>query len=543
MATMYPQDIENYETTGSELFFYNALKDQLPDKYQVFYSVRWFETRDGKRVDSESDFVVYDPSFGYMTIEVKGGIEIICDENRWTLVEKNSAGEISRRDLHCSPYEQAEKSMRHFHDYYEEEYSENFNGAYGFAVAFPWYNADSILSSSSPRELTIDVRDMETLPKRINEIFHYWKNKLDIRIPFSREQKRRFIDLINKRISISAAAGALIPIQRNQFSVFNIVQDSLLDAVCNYREMRFIGGAGTGKTYIGAKKALRDSADGKKVLFTCKSRPLAEYVFRELLHESPKVTCLCFEDLMRQIFGKKYDDILESGKDFFDFISELSPTKKYDSIIIDEAQDYDLDMGLSMRGLLSKNFSTFYVFFDENQNVFSKDFENSFAIETPPLVLRYNIRNTGCIYQNAIDKTNLGRETVASSLLGVSPEYSTYKNRSQSIKALNNIILKLTGKENVPATSIVILSNVQYNESILRNEDAVGPFALSFDIADTSTLRFATVTDFKGMESDVVIFLNHSKEITGSPVVEACEQYVALTRARYYLYVLNVPNN
>ena len=76
MAVMHPVDIENYDYTPTEKDLYYALKEQLPDKYQVFYSVRWFETVENKRIDSESDFLVFDPSFGFITIEVKGGTGI-----------------------------------------------------------------------------------------------------------------------------------------------------------------------------------------------------------------------------------------------------------------------------------------------------------------------------------------------------------------------------------------------------------------------------------------------------------------------------------
>ena len=68
MAIMYPKDLENYECTPTEREMYEAFKKQLPDKYQVFYSIRWFETNeDNKRVDSECDFLVFDPSFGFLT--------------------------------------------------------------------------------------------------------------------------------------------------------------------------------------------------------------------------------------------------------------------------------------------------------------------------------------------------------------------------------------------------------------------------------------------------------------------------------------------
>ena len=41
------------------------------------------------------------------------------------------------------------------------------------------------------------------------------------------------------------------------------------------------------------------------------------------------------------------------------------------------------------------------------------------------------------------------------------------------------------------------------------------------------------------MEADIIVYINHIKTKT-LEVKELCEQYVALTRARYYLYVLNI---
>ncbi len=52
MAVMHPEDLENYECTATEREMYEAFRDRLPQKYQVFYSIRWFETsEENKRVD------------------------------------------------------------------------------------------------------------------------------------------------------------------------------------------------------------------------------------------------------------------------------------------------------------------------------------------------------------------------------------------------------------------------------------------------------------------------------------------------------------
>ena len=100
--------------TGSNEPYYYC----LPDKYQVFYSVRWFETsEENRRIDSESDFLIFDPSFGFLALEVKGGEGIEVIDGTWYLDETYENGDRGRRELKCSPYIQAEKSMRHFHDY------------------------------------------------------------------------------------------------------------------------------------------------------------------------------------------------------------------------------------------------------------------------------------------------------------------------------------------------------------------------------------------------------------------------------------------
>ena len=334
MAVMHPVDIENYDYTPTEKEMYYALKEQLPDKYQVFYSVRWFETVDNKRIDSESDFLIFDPSFGFIALEVKGGTGITVVDGKWTLLEEYSPSNSSSRDLKCSPYEQAEKSMRHFRNYFVSEFNQNYNGVYGFAVAFPRYVISSQLAQDAPPETTIDLNDMTSLRDKVNQIFHYWKNKRNITIPFSAEQRNRFLTAINKQISMSAAAGALIPIKEKEFSKIDFVQDSILDCLHNYRQAQIVGGAGTGKTFIGIKKAVRDILDEKKVLFICCNEELAAFV-KSRLSQYPKIDVFTYAELMRSLLGELYDELPtnpDGNKSCFEYMEDVPAEKKYDSI-------------------------------------------------------------------------------------------------------------------------------------------------------------------------------------------------------------------
>ena len=174
--------------------------------------------------------------------------------------------------------------------------------------------------------------------------------------------------------------------------------------------------------------------------------------------------------------------------------------------------------------------------------MFATNYENSFAIDSPPYVLRYNIRNTGCIYRCAVNRTNLGRDTIASRIEGVQPEFHNYSKRSQAVKALTNIVNRLVQKELVETKSIVIVSDVAYQQSILATEDKIGAYTLSFGPFDSVTseeICFKTVGEFKGLEANIVIYLKHNFENIPETEIHHKREYVAITRARYYLYILS----
>lgn len=537
MAKMYPVDIQNYNYVYSEYKFYCLLKEQLSDKYHVFYSIRWFETSEHKRVDSECDFLIFDPSFGFLTIEVKGGQRIDIIHNSWSLTEIDQDGNKTTRELKSSPFYQAEKSMRHFYDYFRNEFLQSFNGVYGFAVAFPMFQVDQKIEAAAEKELILDVRDMNSLAKRINEIFHYWKNKRNHIIPFSNNQKNRFINMINKQISLSAAAGALIPMKEKELNKINIVQDSIIDFLMNYKQVQIVGGAGTGKTFMAMKKMIRELYQERKVIYLCKSKELAAFVKKQI----PDNMNLICSDLYTYI-SKMTGIQVPSDNQIFD----LAETYKYDlfdAVIVDEGQDFTVNEALLVRALLkNQGNSVLYVFHDENQNLLNNNFNSNFAINTNPYILRYNIRNTGEIYKYAVETTNLGKETVANNLLGVIPEVRQCKNRVQALTTVSQIVNRLIQKEFVDTSSIVILSDISFEKSSLSGESHVGsyPICICSSRYKKGDILFQTVNQYKGLEADIVIYISHLEKNKIDERVKRRENYVGFTRARYYLYVIEV---
>lgn len=537
MAKMFPGDISVYNATGSELRLFDELKRQLDDRITVFYSVEWYSNENNRRENSEADFIIYDPDFGYLTIEVKGGKRITKRNGVWEIIDS-----YGLRRLNKSPFEQAKNSMYFFKNYYFESYREHFPGTYGFACAFPNYNIEEDLGSEARKEIIIDFKDMDNLGKRINEIFHYWKNKNNTNQFLVQEVHQKFIKMINKRVSFSEIAARKIEDNRRKLNIINRVQENYLDFLENYNQAFITGGAGTGKTWIAVKKALREAQKEKKVLFICFNKYLKQFV-QDKLKEIDNIRIETIESLLyNQLGQRRYDELKENNfKGLFDTYYNLDSKETFDAIIVDEAQDFNLEWALTIRSMLvNENESVLYVFLDKEQNIFSRDFGDGFMINTPPFILTENLRNTASIIEWAKKKTDLGIVTKTNNINGIEPYYSKFRRARDLRKELDNIIRQLIDKELIPSSSITILSNRTLKNSILKNWNALGGFNIKegteFERSNSNELIYYTVQSFKGLESDVIIYIKHNSNRFNSKMLE----YVAYTRARYILYVLEI---
>ena len=536
---MHPTNITKRKHVPSEEKFFNACKDQLSDKYHVFFSVRWYSKENGKRIDSECDFLIFNPDYGFLCVECKGGRGIYVknedNDETWFLEEYDED-----RKLRCSPYKQAEESMRFFKRYYEDELETAYPGIYGNAVAFPNFVISSPITIESPLDLTIDAEDMSNLQTRIVEIFQYFNVKKGGRSSFmAPDAQKKFINLINKRVALSIAAGALIEDKERELAEINQTQDVVIDLLAHYPRAFIIGGAGTGKTWIGIKKIKRCISDGKQPLYLCYNRTLAERVRANI--DSCNADVYCIEDLALVLLGDsvKNAPIVNDCKEYSDMFGQLPYLRQYDLVIVDEAQDFTEDWAYCANLFVKEN-GSLYVFYDESQNVFSRDFGDKFFIDGEPFVLRYNIRNTSNIYQYTLDRTLLGTDTLVNQIEGVEPDERKLNRKQAVISFIDSTINKLVNREGVSPEKITILSNRGLEQSVLSDVDLVGGFPLvDLEKNNKNAITFSTVQDFKGLESDIVLYINHTYRGAINTDKNRSLQYTALTRARFYLYVID----
>ncbi|MCL2301503.1 MAG: NERD domain-containing protein [Firmicutes bacterium] len=536
MAIMHPAQIPDSYSPHSEVKFFAACKKQLPDKYHVFHSVRWYATNNGVREDSECDFLIFNPDYGFLCIEVKGGTGIRVEDGAWYLMDHSGERRLKR-----SPYLQAEQSMRFFKKYYEDELEAQFPGIYGSAVAFPNYSIAAPLTVGSPLETTIDLSVMHDLQKRVTELFYYFSNQRRGTSSFlSPDSQKKFISVVNKRIALSISAGALIQDKERELLEINRTQDTVIDLLAHYPKAFIVGGAGTGKTWIGIKKLLRCVQGGGKALYLCYNKALAESV-ASLVADS-RAACYNIDSFAFSLLQEKAVSAPEQGgcKEYSALIGALPDLERYDLVVVDEGQDFTEDWAFCAN-LMLKDDGSLYVFYDESQNIFRRNFGEKFFIDTPPFVLRYNIRNTASIYRYVQEQTSLGLDTIANQIEGVAPDDRKFTRKAQAVSFIDSIINKLVNREGVAPQKIIVLSNRKKENSILSETLAVGGHTLSDErvLPKTDAIAYRTIQGFKGLESDIVIYINHTYKNEPKTDSVRATLYTAQTRARFYLYVLD----
>ena len=522
MAIMHPKNVIEFNNS-TEKMFYKSLEEQLPDEYDVYYSVTWYDKIENRKINSEADFIITHRTKGFICIEVKGGKDIIHDEDgKYKLLDEY--GDVIYEKT-ISPHQQAEKSMRYFYNLYEETYNTKYSRIYGFMAAFPRFNIKQNANSLfyQVRDNTIDHSDMDNLKKAIDNAFSYFGQ--NIRIPeLTTEQDIKNLQNMFKRIyAIEASKGALIEIKEKELNKINEIEDNIINLLVNYKTFAIKGAAGTGKSWIAYKIALSSVIQhSQKVLLISKSEFLSNYFRNQYdISSLDRLNILSYKELLEKLEIKEKEI---NNK-------EISFLNKYDVIIVDEAQDFNEEEAFFLRNLTLSSNSEFYIFYDDEQNIYNnkldKTLEN-FLIDQPPYILTENLRNTRNIYEWVKLKTKFAKQTFTNQIDGPDPKSLVFNTKDQVCKYINNTVISLTQKDEVPIKYIkIIIDDEIYDE--FKDENWEFKYELDNYTNDKNNINIIKTSDFKGLESNVVIYIhNYNSNENFS--------YVGLTRARFYLY-------
>lgn len=510
MALMWPNElpiwIEQDSRRSAEKKVYLALRDQLDDEWNVFYSRPWYGiSSTGGEIEGEADFIVAHSKYGILFIEVKGGM-ISYDPvtSKWFSTDRDRI-KFRIKD----PIDQAKKCRYQFAKKLQAipSWPNDFRH-YRYGAIF----TDTIAPEASVLNIGGHEKSLFCHSKEFSNDLNNWVlNRLSQtdQARLGNELGQNGIDLLRSYIAspviLRTTVGSNIS---NEIEVmdrlFTGAQLSIMTNLDKVKRGVVIGGAGTGKTLLATELALRFANEGLKTLVLTSSDPLVEDISRRL----PRLQNLAISKI-------------ESVNAYFD--SQL----KWDAVIIDEAQDVASNLWDKVEGLLDSEQSRIYAFLDSNQSIYRPPDDLSTQLNAISFELNLNLRNTKVIAK-ATELLYSGPLILAHGPEGEKPTCIQVVNFSDAVEKCILVVNDLARNQNVSLGDICLLvrdkdtrEKVQY-AFLKRGFPSTNAPNKSYN-----SLCVETIARFKGLESNIVITLCDF-ELANSMEMS----YISLSRAR-----------
>ncbi|MFW6015636.1 MAG: NERD domain-containing protein [bacterium] len=533
MGKMIP---DKYIDTGSnaEKKIFETLNNTLPDDWNVIHSFKWIRLNPnrGRKMQGEGDFIILTPEYGVLVIEVKGG-GISYESGNW--YSENIYGETNEIQ---DPVKQAEDTkyeiIRRFNKH-------KIKCGVWHCVWFP--DIDNISSNELPAHLNerivLNINSLVNPFIDIKDAYLFWlevskfnTNRLSI------AEYRKVLDVLSRRLKRVKLLKSISQDLHDTYVRLTEEQYEVLEGLKNFNKLSIKGRAGTGKTLLAVKKAKLDSQENKKVLLLCYNTELANYL-KLNLEKYHNINVSTIHSYALNFMQENYQNrVLNfNEKPDFDYLMEefieVSDEKyqSYDSIIIDEGQDFKRDWIESVKSHLSKN-GSFYIFYDPYQELYTiqDNIDDSYLVVGGPYELIRNMRNTDEITRslyNILD--NKYNNAFLSGIHGKKPQIKFFNNKESLkenlISSLNNLITN----EFVNMEDITLLT---MSNTVLPKTNRI----------NKSDFNYTTVRKFKGLENDIIIVLDADLSHIVDPVKKRL-LYVALSRAKVHtvIFMLNNP--
>lgn len=539
MARMYPKELPRHiiddPKRSSEVRVYERMREKLPGDYTCYYSRSWHEADDdGAEFDGEADFIVAHVEHGLLFLEVKGG-RVSCREADGQWLSEDRDGFKFRIK---NPVAQARSSKYHFLKRLNE--SRAIHGRFirvrHGAILPGSAKPRRALAPDAPLEIIAFGDDMERLDRWI---VHRMTEGGDQReSPLGQDGQMALEELLSSHFELRAHIGISLADDAKTIERLTAEQAWILDSLEDNREMAISGGAGSGKTVLAVEKAIRSANEGRRTLLTCFNAPLAAYL-REVCQGREGLVVASFHALCRSLAQQAGVAIPEDGAQAL-FDSQLpealveavgdNPELCFDTILVDEGQDF-LDSWLNALrlSLIDPDSGHFYVFYDDNQRLFSPEKSFIGALPLSSIVLTRNLRNTKRIH-SLISKWYEGRRSTAVGPEGEPIGILKCRTKDIALARVNERVVHLLRSGQVTPEQIAILTGGGISSGTMPEEIA-GTATCRADDVRPNRIIFDTVRRFKGL-SRPCVFLIDLDGLTDPELI-----YVAASRANVLLEI------
>jgi hypothetical protein len=489
--------------------------------------------------DHEVDFVVAIEGAGIVCLEVKGG-EVWHDGHGWR--QKRGGREHS-----IEPVRQAREACYALRDYIEKDprWSQG-RLRWDHIVVLPNTELpDDFALSECPRWKVIDRKDLPTMVAKLRDVLV--SQQLD-RPPLTKNGIDQITTALSGRGLPQRDVVARALANEDAADALTEHQGVILDAIRLLNRIEVRGGAGSGKTFLAMEQARRLAQRGQRVALVCYSHGLASYLER-VTATWPRRQRPAYVGEFHAL-GVQWgapqgpDESLrteetvqfwehELPRQMAELAMELEPGHRFDSIVVDEAQDFaDSWWEPMLIALKDPDEGGLYVFTDEGQRVFNR--YGSPPVPLVPLILDHNLRNTRQIanaFQPLVDHPMrfLGGEGPAVSFVAC--------NRDDALNVGDDQIEALLEEGWRPEDLALLTTGGRHPEQTERQKE--GHTAYWDTFWDADQVFYGHVLGFKGLERRaVVLVVNEVSQFDRSRE----RLYVGLSRARDQLVVCGDPD-
>jgi hypothetical protein len=519
------------------------LENQLPSDWIVVCNVSWaLRNESGYVRDGQCDFVVLAPNLGMAILEVKGSRSVsVGSDGIWYRTEFNrrTGSEGPAIAIKEAPPEQANRNMHTLAELLCKEYNLNhFPGAFSFLVAYPngevkgitaLYDKTTIVTKSRMGQLQKCLIDSLKLRGALEsgKKFTY-----EIALKFSQtlSNSKFIVQGVDTPLDVLEDLKEIDELTRQQFAA--------LRGAFELQSVAILGPAGSGKTMLALWKLEALLEEGKKAIYVCFNKYLAEWLRNKNLNLAPMIVSV--DKFFTQIGGsipnvirgnQYYLEILP--QQVFEVAVDLKSSEKFDAIIVDEGQDFGESRVIALLELLKRD-GQWIFFADWQQDIFKSGKAEVLGAEVI-FRLYHNCRNTELINRAINQYCSQSVKPMLGVPIGVTPLIENCANVENLAARTWAIVNQLN-----PAGVTVILSPFRLENSCMADTRKGYGLEVTEDIENLGKagyVFFSTIKAFKGLEAENVILIH--ADIPGRiAALEEEDLYVACSRATSRLAIL-----
>lgn len=531
MATIFPDGWKELAVSGAvarEIETLKLLSETLPDEYHIYHGVHWTRVNQGYQIFGEIDFAILSPSGKLLLIEQKSGF---LTETPDGLVKTYSdkAKPISMQ------MGRAVDGMRNRLNQYLKGVKVNIESL----LYCPDYTVKDLGTAGLDPARIIDATKRDLLPQIIRTL-------LPLDCPPD-PIASKIDSFLNETLNLIPDANAFVgQAQKLYTRLSGGLAEWARKVECEPFRLRVIGTAGSGKTQL-ALSVFRNSLSlGKRPLYVCYNRPLADHFF-QISPEGGMVTTyhqLC--DRISRSQGKVPDFTKpETFDDLEKFFDDFQPHEDwmFDEVIIDEGQDFTTEWKDNLLKLLRPKGKAWWLE-DPMQKLYRRpDVELSGWVT---LRSDSNYRTPRDILENISTLISLPSPIEACSpLTGSDIQILTYSDVSSLLEETKRAITQGIA-QGYKRDMIAVVSFRGREKSDLGVYDKLGPFALkrftgTYDLLGNpiytkGDILIESVYRFKGQAAPCVILTEVDFESLDEITVN--KLFVGTTRATMKLILV-----